>query len=129
MRCASCGRPMTALFSSYVCDWCDGLKKLEARSRGYVVWSGVEGLEHYVFPSRDDAERYMDAIGLSSQEIREVFSEEEFVWQRSRGTVKDITLAKFRYVVWTTSRFPAGKHQAWLATGDGLELQLKAATP
>lgn len=120
---------MTPLFTSYVCDWCDGLRAVEPRSRGYVVWGGGDGLEHYVFPTRDDAERYMAAIGVFAQEIREVLSEEEFVWQRSRGTVKDIMLAKHRYTVWTTCRVPAGKHQAWLAAPDQADLLFKSATP
>jgi hypothetical protein len=120
---------MTPLFSSYVCDWCDGLKKIEARSRGYIVWSGGEGLEHYVFPSPEDAERYMAAVGIAAQEIREVLSEDEFIWHRSRGTARDFILAKHRYTVWTTSRFPAGKHDAWLAEEDQIELLFKSAAP
>ena len=39
MQCSVCHRPMTALFISYVCDYCDGLKKDAGKQDvGYVVW-------------------------------------------------------------------------------------------
>jgi hypothetical protein len=106
---------MTALFTSYACDWCDGLKRVDACARGWVLWRGQEGLEHYVFAMPEDAERYRDAVGLVDHEIREVLSEEAFVWHASRGSVRDVVLARHRYTVWPDERFPIGEHRAWLA--------------
>lgn len=108
---------MTPLFTSVVCDYCDGLKTAEFPYRGYVVWRGpVErnGREEYVFPTREDAERYRAAVDRLDAEIREVRSETEIQWHSGRGTIRDLQLADHVFTIYPDWRFEPGPYRAYL---------------
>src|SRR5204862_7456793 len=98
MRCPVCNRAMIALFSSYACDFCDGLRKPDLLFHGFVLWRGDPGpvgAQVYVFRTRADAERYRRSSGDSTScEIREIVSEYEIRWQRSRGSIRDVELGE-----------------------------------
>ena len=65
MKCNVCQRPMTALFLSYVCDYCDGLTDEGlVYDRGFVVWRPRPTPAHeYVFCTREDAEQWRAVKG------------------------------------------------------------------
>jgi hypothetical protein len=109
---------MTALFTSYVCDYCDGLKKVEYPYRGYVLWRGEpdpEGRDAYVFPSEAEAEKYRQASRRYDDQIREVWAEHEIKWHRGRGSVKGLSLADRVYKIFPDENFEPGPYRAFLA--------------
>jgi hypothetical protein len=113
---------MTPLFISYVCDYCDGLKLLEFRFRGYIVFNGnrdPNGHLDYVFPTRADAEQYRRATNRDQDEIREVYSEFEFKWHMGRGSIKNLKLADHIYTIYPDYRFEPGPYRACLIPPDG----------
>jgi hypothetical protein len=57
MQCKTCKRPMLALFTSYVCDYCDGHRPA-GTFRGYVVIHRPLPSQEYVFKTQADAERW-----------------------------------------------------------------------
>ena len=119
MRCPTCKRPMTALFTSYVCDWCDGLKKPKPVARGWVLWhdEGKSGRELYVFPTREMAEYYRRATG-SEGEVREVLSEFPIQWHSGKGTIQNLRLADRLFTVFPDYRFEPAPYRAYLAPRD-----------
>ncbi len=113
---------MTALFLTYVCDYCDGLKKPDKLYRGWVLWQGTpgrQGRQVYVFPTRADAERYRMAAGLDPCEIREVVSEYEIRWHRSRGSIRDVELGERLATVFPDHRFEPGPYRVFPAKKTG----------
>jgi hypothetical protein len=109
---------MTALFVSYVCDFCDGLRKPARLYHGYVLWQGAParaGRHAYVFATRDDAERYRSAAGVDPCEIREVVCEYELRWQRSRGSINDVDLAEKLATLFPDHRFEPAPYRVYPA--------------
>jgi len=108
---------MRALFTSCVCDWCDGLVSPDFGARGWVLWpaSGELGERQlYVFPSREMAEYYQHAIG-SEDEPREVVCAETIHWVSGRGSIPKLTLADRLYTIFADHRFAPGPYRACLA--------------
>lgn len=115
MRCSVCGRSTTPLFYSAACDWCDGLVSAEL-DRGYIVWRGrPPGASEYVFRTRGDAARWIEARELTDCPVREVLSEYPFRWRPSTGTIRDIELADRLFEIYPDRRFPPAPHRAFLA--------------
>ena len=87
MKCNVCQRPMTALFLSYVCDYCDGLTDEGlVYDRGFVVWRPRPTPAHeYVFCTREDAEQWRAVQGLANYTVREVRTVSKFRWRKIRG--------------------------------------------
>jgi hypothetical protein len=111
---------MTPLFVSYVCDWCDGLKRPTVVARGFVVWPEevvVDAMELYVFPTREMAAHYQRSTG-SSGEIREVASEYPIRWQPGRGSIKNLRLADRLYSIYPDFRFEPAPYRAFLADSE-----------
>jgi hypothetical protein len=108
---------MTCLFISYVCDYCDGLKEDDAPyERGFVVWrSRPMPAQEYVFPTREDAERWRDLRGLTGCAIREVLTTTRFRWRKSTGSIKGLEMADHLVEIFPNRRYPAGPHRAFLA--------------
>ena len=64
MRCSNCLRPTRPLFTSVVCDYCDGLIDI-GTYHGFMVFRGREDLIDkpvYVFRTRTDAARLTSKI-------------------------------------------------------------------
>lgn len=117
MRCPCCQRPMLALFTTFVCEHCDGAPHGEFY-RGWVIWPArPHGLvETWVFHSRDDARRWIKRRVDGT--IRAVLSDRPFTWTRSRGTLKDVELADRPFEIFPDHRHPPGLHRAFLAPPD-----------
>lgn len=114
--CPICKREMTPLFTSYACDFCDGLVSFGSLSRAYVAWprGAVEARTAYLFPSRDVAERWVIAAHLEGHEVREVATADEIRWHMSRGTVEGIELADHVFEVFPDHRFELAPYRAFL---------------
>jgi hypothetical protein len=109
---------MTPLFTSVVCDYCDGHRPVAFPYRGFVVWRGApdpNGRDVYVFPTRRDAELYRLAAKLHDHVIREAWSEQPFIWGPGRGSIKGLTIANHVYTVFPDHRFTPGRYRACLS--------------
>ena len=116
MQCPVCNRPMTALFVSYACDYCDGLKTdVTRRDVGYVVWRKLPlpALE-YVFSTPDDARKWRLLQGLTHCDIREVTSPINFRWRKTCGAIKDLEAADSLIEIYGDHRYPPGPGRAAL---------------
>jgi hypothetical protein len=114
---------MTALFTSYACDWCDGLKQPVPVARGWVVWRevdpaegdlSVEGRQCYVFPTPQMADHYR-TVANATGDIREVLSEHPIRWTDGKGTIANLRLADRLYTIYPDHRFEPGPYRAFLA--------------
>ncbi len=117
MKCEACHRPMTPLFISYVCDYCDGLVSDDVEyDRGYVVWRARPmPAQEYVFPTREHAERWRSAQGLVGCDIREVLTTSKFRWRKSTGSVRGLEMADHLIEIFPDRRYPAGPYRAFLS--------------
>lgn len=116
MLCPLCNRPMTALFISWVCDYCDGADLSGPFDRGYVVWRDrPPASEEYVFRTWEDAERWRRHMRLDGRPIKLVLTASAFRWRRSQGTLTDVVLADHRFQIYPDHRFAPGPHRAFLA--------------
>jgi len=108
---------MLALFTSCVCEHCDGGPEGDY-FRGWVVWpeQAPPVVQTWVFRTRDDARKWLHA--RTDGEIRAVLSREAFAWTRSRGQMKDVVLAERPFEVYPDHRHPPGSHKAFLAPAD-----------
>ncbi len=110
---------MLPLFTSLVCDYCDGHVDLEdGYYRGFVVFTGEEAFDGrpvYVFRTRTDAALYRSANGLQSCPIEEVLCEQPFNWRKSTGTLQDVELAARPYELYPDHRFPPAPNRAFMA--------------
>lgn len=106
---------MTALFLSYVCDYCDGLKEDHvAYDVGYVVWRPRPTPAHeYVFASREDAEKWRAIQGLGNYAVREVKTTSKFRWRKSTGSVKGLEMADRLIEIFPDRRHPPGPNRAF----------------
>lgn len=97
---------MTALFISYVCDYCDGLVQI-AWLRGYVVFRGEDDFARaiYVFPSQTDAAIYRSKNGWQHHPIREVRFEQPVQWKQASGSLTGVTLAVRPFTLHRDHRF------------------------
>jgi hypothetical protein len=108
---------MTTLFTSSVCDWCDGLKHPTIVARGWVLLNGPldsRGRELDVFPSLEMVDYYRFATGLEG-EIREIASETAIQWSDAGGLVPHLCVAERRFRVFPDFKFEPGPHKAFLA--------------
>ena len=116
MKCAACHRSMTALFISFACDYCDGLKTDAVKHDvGYVVWRAkpLPALE-YVFSTPEDARKWRLMQGLGHCDIREVVSPVNFRWRKSTGSIKDLETADRLIEIYGDHRYPPGPGRASL---------------
>ena len=106
---------MLALFTSYVCDWCDGAPQGRFH-RGWVAWDETTNAPAtaLVFRFADDAARWGEGRERTLQ-VREVLSTETFQWTHARGSLRDLELADRPFQVFRDHRFPAGECRAFLA--------------
>lgn len=108
---------MTALFTSFVCDWCDGIKKPIAVDRGYVIWlrDGEAGpRDLYVFPTRDMAD-YYKRVSNTDGDLREVLSETPIRWWTGEGSLRHLQRSECLYTIYPDYRFEPGPFRAFLA--------------
>ncbi len=116
MLCPDCQRPMTALFFSCVCDFCDGVLDETAFDIGYIVLHARSmPAQHYVFPSVEHAERWRSENGLAEAPIREVRAPIRFNWRVSTGTLKDLITADKLVTIYPNHRFAPEPNRAYLA--------------
>ena len=116
MQCDRCSRPMLPLFTSYVCDHCDGPFTGES-FRGFIVYQPERiGKDHkfYVFPSPINAAIWRSANNLQHCEILEVRSLDPIPWWRSKGTLEEITLARELFEIYPDHRYPPRPYRAFL---------------
>jgi hypothetical protein len=117
MLCSRCESPMTLLFISFVCDYCER-PNFGGMYRGYVVWRhSDDGRPHrqYVFATFEAAERWQKIRGLVDADVRDVLSREPFRWHQRRGLVKNLELADKLFEVYPDHRFKPGPNRAFLA--------------
>ena len=116
MICQTCKRPMTQLFLSTACDYCDFGVPKERLHRGFVLFCAARpNQEEYVFRTRIDAGRWAVAAGRMNCEVREVYSLAPFQWHESRGTVHGLVLANHMVEVFPDHRFEPLPNRVFLA--------------
>ncbi len=107
---------MLALFYSCVCDYCDGEAQLDEFDRGFIVWRDRPlPAEEFVFPSREDAERWRDANRLQGYPIASVRAPVAFQWRNSTGTIQPLVTADALVTIYPDHRFPPDKNRAFLS--------------
>ena len=106
---------MIALFTSYACDYCDGLAPIEWL-RGYVVFRGDDDFERpiYVFPTPTDAAIYRSKHDWQQHPIREVQFELPVAWTKAIGTLTGVTLASRPFTLHRDHRFEPLPHHCGL---------------
>ena len=105
---------MRPLFFSCVCDFCDGLVEQDY-DRGFVVWRGrPTPAQEYVFPTREQAERWRAMQNLEKCPVLEVRAPVKFTWRKSTGTVKGIITADRLVHIYSDHRFPPRPNHAFL---------------
>ncbi len=117
MLCATCGRPARPLFTSCVCDYCDGLVDV-GHHVGFVVYRGssdLSGRPVYVFRTRTDAARWRAANDLRDCPILEVRSELPIRWKRAGGVIAGAEIAERPFELFLDHRFPPAPYRAFLA--------------
>ena len=117
MLCPTCRRPARPLFTSCVCDYCDGLIDIGAHV-GFVVYRGRDdfsGRPVYVFRTRTDAARWRAANDLRDCPVLEVRSEAPFQWKLARGTIAGAEMADRPFELFFDHRFPPAPYRAYLA--------------
>lgn len=97
---------MTALFTSYVCDYCDGLAPVNWL-RGFVVFRGDDDFDRsvYVFPSQTDAAIYRSKNSWQELPIREVRFEPPVQWKKASGALSGVTIAARPFTLHRDHRF------------------------
>ncbi len=116
MQCPNCNRPMTALFFSCVCDYCDGVINEDEFDVGYVVWRNRQmPSEEYVFPTVSDAERWREANRLGDCRIVQVRAPVSFHWRVSTGNLSDLVTADRLVTIYPDHRFPPEPNRAYIA--------------
>lgn len=116
MRCPDCKRAMTALFTSYVCDYCDGLVQPTWHS-GFIVFRGDEDFDRpvYVFPTRTEAAIYRQLKGWQSCPIREIHFEHPVRWKQASGALQGVNIAAQPFVLHRDHRFEPAPYAGYLA--------------
>lgn len=117
MRCPACTRTMRPLFTSQVCDWCDGMLSVEWH-RGFVVLRDdalLGEVEAYVFKGRTHAAVWRSAVGLGTCPIVEVLSEIPFRWTTTTGSIGGLVIAERPVTIYADHRFPPGRDRAFVA--------------
>ena len=116
MPCPQCERPMRALFTSCVCDYCDGLVDVPW-SIGFVVHEGQEqsGRLVYIFRTRTDAARYRASRGLRHCHIREVRTDAMLEWKvLTTAGLEGVEIADRPFEIYPDHRFPPRANRAFL---------------
>lgn len=106
MLCPACKRKTTALFTSYVCDYCDGIARIEWL-RGFMVFRGDEdfGRPIYVFPTQTDAAVYRSKNTWQHYPLREVRFEYPVPWKPASSALTGVTLAARPFTLHRDHRF------------------------
>lgn len=117
MKCPQCERPMTPLFYSCVCDFCDGLVDEDSFEEGFVVLRKGRALpsEEYVFQSRRHAETWREETGLGEAPIVSVRAPVRFRWRRSTGSIRGLVIADQLVTIYPDHRFPPRPNCAYVA--------------
>jgi hypothetical protein len=126
MRCPTCQRPMLALFTTCVCDHCDG----EPEGEFYRAWvvrpSQVVGiLKTWVFRRSADARTWRDNRGDGV--VLAVLSDRPYTWARGRGPLKGLELHERPCEIYEDHRYPVGPSRTFyapLGTPDGDKVML-----
>jgi hypothetical protein len=117
VKCQKCHRPMTALFYSYACDYCDGLVEERSAEEGYVVWRDRPlPADEYVFQTKEHALTWRSARGLEECPIVLVRSPHRFRWRKSTGSVKDIVTADRLVTIYPNDQFPPEANRAYVCS-------------
>jgi len=109
---------MRPLFTSVVCDYCDGLARPAEYFSGFVVWQperSREGRAAYVFRSRTEAELWRSDRSLEEFRIREVLCEFPLAWRVSTGTLEGVEVADRLFEIYEDKRFEPAPNRAFLA--------------
>jgi len=110
---------MRPLFTSYACDYCDGLVENEYLS-GFIVYEGQEltGALVYVFKTRTDAARYRASERKQHCHIREVKTEGPLAWRTLTGRLEGVDIADRPFELFPDSRFEPRANRAFLVPLD-----------
>jgi len=115
VRCPRCNRPATLLFTSYVCDYCDGLVQPDWLS-GYIVYRGEADFSRpiYVFPTRTEAALYRQAYDWPLYPICEVHFEHPVQWRPAQGKLDGIRIAPRPFTLHRDHRFESVPYSAYI---------------
>ena len=117
MKCSKCHRPCKPLFTTLVCDWCDGHLNT-AVDRGFIVYLPDKigsGNLNFIFRNRTDAAIWRSVKGLQAHAIREVLAPCTIRWMKSKGSMEEVELADRAFEIFADHRFPFAENRAYLA--------------
>lgn len=109
---------MRPLFTTVVCDSCDGLAPAPEYYSGFIVWQPDrvrKGRTTYVFRSRNDAALWRSDRDLQDCEIRKVLCEFPIRWRLKSGTLQGVEMADRPFEVFEDHRFPPAPNRVVLA--------------
>ena len=115
--CPTCTREMLPLFTSCVCEHCDGDLKADW-FQGFIVYQPhrIGTCDPFlIFPTPMDAVLWRSAKNLHPCEIRKVYCEHPIAWRESIAHPKTIRTSKQVYAIYADHRFPPGRGRAFLA--------------
>jgi hypothetical protein len=106
---------MTALFVSYVCDFCDGHVPIAWLS-GFIVFHGDDDFARpvFVFPSRTEAAMYRRVKETNEAQIREIHFEHPVRWKRASGALDGVTIAAQPFELHRDHRFEPKPYHGFL---------------
>jgi hypothetical protein len=108
---------MRPLFTSYACDYCDGLAEPEY-DRGYIVLQGAHQLGNspfYLFRTRTDAALWRSSQDLQDFPIVEVLTECNVRWRMTSGSLEGVELADRPFTIYWDHKFPPGPYRGFLS--------------
>jgi hypothetical protein len=107
---------MTLLFTSYRCDYCDGLVEVDWQS-GFIVFRGEGDFSRpvHAFPTRTDAALFRQLNGWGRMyQVREIHFEHPVEWKAGSGKLVGITIAARAFELHRDHRFESRPYAGYL---------------
>ncbi len=106
---------MTALFTSYACDYCDGLVQIDWFS-GFIVFRGEDDFSRsvLVFPTRTEAALYRQHNSWQAYPIREIHFEHPVIWKPAIGALAGVMIAARPFELYPDHRYESRPYTGFL---------------
>src|SRR5215813_6529336 len=107
---------MTLLFTSYACDYCDGLIHVDWLS-AFIVFRGDADFTRpvNVFPTRTDAALFRQLNGWGRlYQVREIYYQHPVEWKAGTGKLVGINIAPQAFELYRDHRFESRPYTGYL---------------